>query len=96
MDVQWKTMDHQYLLSLTLAWDCPAQELVERIAHYDVYHIKSGVAEFIGRAFVESYRVCQLVVQKNWSFVEFAIRSVTVSGIKRPLEECSHVRLTWM
>lgn len=95
-DVEWVTADHQHLLTVTLIWDSPAiEDHVEQVAYYNVFQKDLDGNRFIGRSFVEAYRVCQLRVQGSCSHVEFVVQTVTRSGLKRPLEESCSIKLNW-
>lgn len=96
LDSQWKSTDDEYLLSLTLLWHCPISDgEFDEPAHYNIFRLTDDSNEFLGRAFVEAYRVCQMPVSKACSSVEFVIQIVTRSGLKKPVGECSRFKLKW-
>ena len=77
-------------------WDCPISDgLVDAPAHYNIFRVTQDSSMFLGRAFVEAYRVCQIPVSKTCSSVEFIVQIVTRSGLKKRLGECSHFKLNW-
>lgn len=77
-------------------WHCPISDgQVDKPAHYNIFRLTEDSAVFLGRAFVEAYRVCQMHVSKTRSSVEFVVQIVTRSGLKRPLGECSRFKLKW-
>ena len=77
-------------------WDCPIGDgQVDDPAHYNIFRMTQDSNIFLGRAFVEAYRVCQIPVSKACSSVEFIVQVVTRSGLKKPLHECSHFKLHW-
>lgn len=77
-------------------WDCPISDgLVDAPAHYNIFRVTQDSSMFLGRAFVEAYRVCQIPVSKTCSSVEFIVQIVTRSGLKKRLGECSHFQLNW-
>lgn len=95
-DVEWKTADHEHVLTVTLIWECPViEDHVEPVAYYNVFQKELDGLRFVGRAFVEAYRVCQLPVTGSCQHVEFTVQTVTISGLKRPLETCSSIKLKW-
>ena len=95
-DVEWKTADHHHALTLTLVWDYPVtEEHVESAAYYNVFEKRAGANQFLGRAFVEAFRVCQLSVPWSCKHVEFVVQTVTRSGLKRALEISSSIKLEW-
>ena len=67
----------------------------DKPVHYNVFRATEDSNLFLGRAFVEAYRVCQLPVSENCSSVEFVVQIVTQSGLKKPLQECSRFKLNW-
>lgn len=96
LDLIWKPTDQGYSLSLTLVWNCPMNDgQFDKPVHYNVFRATEDSNLFLGRAFVEAYRVCQLPVSKNCSSVEFVVQIVTQSGLKKPLQECSRFKLNW-
>ena len=79
-------------------WDGPIpDEDGEDADHYNVFRATHGGGQitFLGRAFVEAYRVCQLPVARESVSVEFIIQLITRSGLKRSLDECSRVQFKW-
>ncbi|XP_031558651.1 cytosolic endo-beta-N-acetylglucosaminidase-like [Actinia tenebrosa] len=96
-DVIWKTGSHGNTLSLTLMWDCPIQAEMESILYCDVYTVigDSESNVFIGRSFVDSYRVCNLNVPKQCNSVEFIVQSLTMSKRSKTLENNSSILVTW-
>ena len=77
-------------------WNCPINDgQFDKPAHYSVFRATEDSNVFLGRAFVEAYRVCQLPVSTNCSSVEFVVQIVTQSGLKKPLQECSRFKLNW-
>ncbi|KAJ7372648.1 hypothetical protein OS493_017920 [Desmophyllum pertusum] len=96
LDKVWKSADKEYLLTLTLMWHCPISDgQVDEPAHYNIFRVTDDVDEFLGQAFVEAYRVCQMPVSKTCSSVEFVVQIVTRSGLKKPLGECGRFKLKW-
>jgi hypothetical protein len=93
----WKNGSHSNSLSLTLMWDCPINAEMENIAYCDVYAVidNSESYVFVGRCFVDSYRVCSLAVPKKCSSVEFVVQALTTSKHCKTLENCSSILLTW-
>lgn len=96
-DVTWKTGNHGNSLSLTLMWDCPIQAEMENISYCDVYAAigdnESNV--FVGRSFVDSYRVCNFNVPKQCNSVEFIVQAFTMSKRSKNLENSSSIIITW-
>jgi len=77
-------------------WNGPISDgQVDDSAHYNVFRVLQDSNIFLGRAFVEAYRVYQIPVLKTSSSVEFIVQSVTRSGLKKPLSECSRFTLKW-
>ena len=96
LDTQWESTDKDFLLSLTLMWHCPISDgQVDEPAHYNIFRLRDDSAVFLGRAFVEAYRVCRLTVSKTCLSVEFVVQIVTRSGLKKPIHECSRFKLKW-
>ncbi|XP_022782024.1 cytosolic endo-beta-N-acetylglucosaminidase-like [Stylophora pistillata] len=95
-DIEWISTDDGYLLSLTLIWHCPISDgQCDEPAHYNIFRVAEGSSVFLGRAFVEAYRIGQIAVSKTCSSVTFAVQIVTRSGRKRPPSQCSHFTLKW-
>lgn len=95
-DIEWNFTDDGYLLSLTLIWHCPISDgQCDEPAHYNIFRVAEGSSVFLGRAFVEAYRIGQIAVSKTCSSVTFAVQIVTRSGRKRPPSQCSHFTLKW-
>ena len=77
-------------------WHCPISNgQFDEPAHYNIFRLTDDSRVFLGRAFVEAYRVCQMPVSKLCSSVEFVIQVVTRSGLKKAVGECSHFKLKW-
>ena len=77
-------------------WNGPISDgQVDEPAHYNIFRVSQDSNIFLGRAFVEAYRVCQIPVLKTSSSVEFIVQIVTRSGLKKPLSECSRFILKW-
>ena len=77
-------------------WNCPISKgQVDEPAHYNIFRVTQDSNMFLGRAFVEAYRVCQIPVSKSCSSVQFIVQIVTRSGLKKPLNECSVFKLNW-
>ena len=77
-------------------WHCPISNgHFDEPAHYNIFRVTDDANVFLGRAFVEAYRVCQMSVSKTCSSVEFVIQIVTRSGLKKPVGECSRFKLKW-
>ena len=77
-------------------WNCPISDgQIDEPAHYNIFRVTQDSNIFLGRAFVEAYRVCQIPVYTNSSSVEFIVQIVTQSGLKKPLQECSRFKLNW-
>ena len=95
-DIEWKSTEKGYHLSLTLMWHCPINDgQVDEPAHYNIFKVAEGSNIFLGRAFVEAYRIGQIAVSKTCSSIEFAVQVVTRSGRKRPVSDCSYFKLKW-
>ena len=77
-------------------WHCPiSDDQIDEPAHCNIFRVVDGSHVFLGRAFVEAYRICQMPVSKTCSSVELVVQIVTRSGLKRPPSECSHFKLKW-
>ncbi|XP_077979787.1 cytosolic endo-beta-N-acetylglucosaminidase-like [Glandiceps talaboti] len=106
----WKTkMDERdtILLSATLTWTYPPSIA----SHFDVYcvglvrdphsnkKIDSSTRVFIGSAFVNMYRVCDLSVPYNQSermqSVKFLVQPVMYSGLRSILDSCTEVKMEY-
>ena len=75
-------------------WHCPISDgQVDEPAHYNIFRVTDDVDVFLGRAFVEAYRVSKMPVSKTCSSVEFVVQIVTRSGLKKPLGECGRFKL---
>ena len=96
LDMEWKSHDNKHLLSVTLMWDCPVGEgKLDPPAYYNIFKVSQDCNTFLGRAFVEAYRICQMPVAKTCSSVEFIVQIVTRSGLKKALHESTHFKLEW-
>ena len=96
-DVTWKTEDQHNSLGLTLMWDCPIQAEMENISYCDVYAVigDSESKVFVGRSFVDSYRVCSLSVPRQSHSVEFIVQALTTSKRSKSVENSSSIIFTW-
>lgn len=95
-DIEWKSTEKGYQLSLTLMWHCPINDgQIDEPAHYNIFRVAEGSNIFLGRAFVEAYRIGQIAVSETCSSIEFAVQVVTRSGRKRPVSDCSYFKLKW-
>lgn len=96
LDMEWKSHDNEHLLSVTLMWDCPVGEgKLDTPAYFNIFKVSQDCNIFLGRAFVEAYRICQMAVAKTCSSVEFIVQIVTRSGLKKALHESTHFKLEW-
>lgn len=98
-NVSWKNVEgrHDNNLSLTLMWDYPMKTDVENLAYCDVYVAIGNCHSyvFVGRAFVDSYRVCSLEVPSNVHCVRFIVQAVTLSRRKANLSESTSISFSW-
>lgn len=97
-DVAWKTGNHGNSLSLTLMWDCPIQAEMESLYYCDVYAVigDSESNVFVGRSFVDSYRVCSFNIPKQSNSVKFIVQALTMSKCSKNLENSASIIFSWI
>ncbi|XP_070581186.1 cytosolic endo-beta-N-acetylglucosaminidase-like isoform X2 [Ptychodera flava] len=111
-DIHWKqstdTEQNGLLLTATLSWKYPTSAA----SHFDIYctgltrdphdnrEIDKSVKTLLGNAFVNCYRLCDLVVphsnDEKTQSINFIVQPVTYSGFKASLEKCTHFTMQYV
>ena len=73
------------------------------IMHYDIFSnvtnidgfVKQDHGVFLGKAYVESFRLSQLKVEQHRRSVEVYIRPVTEYNVKAPKKDWGNVLIEW-